>query len=316
MTQVEDRPAPLVPAEVDLRGYEFMPYYGDRLRDSTLNSRATDAEYRAAHNLWWSSWKQVPAASLPDDDVILARLADLGRDLRTWKKIRDGALRGFVKCSDGRLYHQVLAPLAIEAWDYRQSQSTKAKKRWNGRGRPPADPVASGPELPGMPAAIAAGDARIGKERKETPSISPPFALPEAIKPEVWAAFEEHRKAKRAPMTDHARWLIIGKLDEYFSKLGNDRNAVLNQSIEFGYQGVFPLKKSTIEVAAPPPSKPKEWWETDRGIENKAKELGIPRQETLAMLKARVFIAVGDGPWFSKLDNLVAGYIESFSQQG
>lgn len=124
----EEAREPLVPAEVDLRGYEFMPYYGDRLRDSDLNSRATDAEYRAAHNLWWSAWKQVPAASLPDDDVILARLADLGRDVKTWRKVRDGALRGFIKCSDGRLYHRILGPLAIEAWQFRNSQRDRTEK--------------------------------------------------------------------------------------------------------------------------------------------------------------------------------------------
>jgi hypothetical protein len=121
-------PDPLVPAEVDLRGYEFMPYYGDRLRDSDLNSRATDAEYRAAHNLWWSAWKQVPAASVPDDDVVLARLADLGRDVKSWQKVRDVALRGFVKCSDGRFYHQVLGPLAIEAFEYRNNQRDRTEK--------------------------------------------------------------------------------------------------------------------------------------------------------------------------------------------
>lgn len=121
----ETLPAPLVPPDVDLRGYEFMPYYGDRLRESDLNSRATDAEYRAAHNLWWSAWKQVPAASIPDDDVTLARLADLGRDIRAWSRVRNVALRGFVKCSDGRLYHQVLAPLAVEAWEFRNRQRNR-----------------------------------------------------------------------------------------------------------------------------------------------------------------------------------------------
>lgn len=123
----EQLPDPLVPAEVDLRGYEFMPYYGDRLRDSDLNSRATDAEYRAAHNLWWSAWKQVPAASVPDDDVVLARLADLGRDVKSWQKVRDVALRGFVKCSDGRFYHKVLSPLAIDAFEFRNTQRNRTE---------------------------------------------------------------------------------------------------------------------------------------------------------------------------------------------
>lgn len=129
----DKRPDPLVPAEVDLRGYEFMPYYGDRLRESDLNSRATDAEYRAAHNLWWSAWKQVPAASLPSDDITLARLADLGRDLKTWGKVKARALHGFVQCFDGRYYHRVLAPLAVDAWEFRNKQRHRTEAARNAR---------------------------------------------------------------------------------------------------------------------------------------------------------------------------------------
>lgn len=124
----ESLPAPLVPVEVDLRGYEFMPYYGDRLRDSDMNSRATDAEYRAAHNLWWAAWKQLPAASLPDDETTLCRLADLGRDLKTWRAVRERALHGFVLCADGRFYHRVLAPLAVEAWEMRLMHRVRTVK--------------------------------------------------------------------------------------------------------------------------------------------------------------------------------------------
>lgn len=127
-------PDPLVPADVDLRGLEYMPYYGDRLRESGLNARASDAEYRAAHNLWWSAWKQVPASSLPDDDVELCKLADLHRDLRAWQQVKAGAMRGFVLCSDGRWYHRVLANLAMVAWAIRLDAAAKgrngASKRW------------------------------------------------------------------------------------------------------------------------------------------------------------------------------------------
>lgn len=127
-------PDPLLPAEVDLRGLEYMPYYGDRLRESGLNARATDAEYRAAHNLWWSSWKQVPAASLPDDDIDLCKLADLGRDQKTWQAVKPGAMRGFVLCSDGRWYHRALSAFAMDAWAMRLDASAKGKlgaaKRW------------------------------------------------------------------------------------------------------------------------------------------------------------------------------------------
>lgn len=121
-------PAPLVPAEVDLTGYRYMPYYGDRLRDSDLNGRATDAEYRAAHNLWWAAWKQVPAASLPNDDGTLCKLADLGRDTRTWRAVKERAMHGFVLCSDGRYYHRVLAEVALEAWAGREEHRRRTTK--------------------------------------------------------------------------------------------------------------------------------------------------------------------------------------------
>src|SRR5262249_23249587 len=70
-----------------------------------------------------ASWHQVPAASLPDDDRVLAQLAGYGRVIREWQKVRDGALRGWVKCSDGRLYHPVVAEKALAAWASRQKHA-------------------------------------------------------------------------------------------------------------------------------------------------------------------------------------------------
>lgn len=121
--------APLTPANCDLRGYEFMPFYGNHLFGSDFNSRASDAEWRAAVTLWWAAWNQVPAASLPDDDTALCRLADMGRELRAWRRIKEVALHGFVKCSDGRLYHKFLAPKACEAWE-RRLKERERKSKW------------------------------------------------------------------------------------------------------------------------------------------------------------------------------------------
>lgn len=61
-------------------------------------------------------------------------------------------------------------------------------------------------------------------------------ALAETLK-----AFEEHRKKMRKPMTDYAKKLLLKKLE----KLASDEEgkiAILNQSIENGWQGIFPLK--------------------------------------------------------------------------
>lgn len=72
MTQDVTLPVPLVPAEVDLRDFGFMPLHVSRLRDSDLAALATGDEFRAAVLLWCYSWHQVPAGSLPNDDRVLA----------------------------------------------------------------------------------------------------------------------------------------------------------------------------------------------------------------------------------------------------
>jgi hypothetical protein len=118
-------PAPLVPAEVDLRGLPYMPLYGSILFGSDFDAKATDAEWRTALTLWWQSWNQVPAASLPNDDAHLAKLAGFGRDVRAFLRVKSGALHKFVECSDGRLYHEFLAPKAVEAWAQRLAETER-----------------------------------------------------------------------------------------------------------------------------------------------------------------------------------------------
>jgi Protein of unknown function (DUF1376) len=96
-----------------------MPLDVVRLRDSDLALIATGDEFRAAVLLWCAAWYQVPAASLPSDERALAKLA--GVDAREWGKVREGAMRGWVLCDDGRLYHPVVAEKALEAWRGRQA---------------------------------------------------------------------------------------------------------------------------------------------------------------------------------------------------
>lgn len=108
---------PLVPTEVDLRGMPWMPLDTVRLIDSDLFALSTGDEFKAAVALWCKSWAQLPAASLPSDDRILAHLSGAGA---RWKKVKTMALRGWVQCDDGRYYHAVLAEKALEAWEQRE----------------------------------------------------------------------------------------------------------------------------------------------------------------------------------------------------
>lgn len=122
--------APLVPADVDLRGYEYMPLYADRLFSSETWIKAPAEGKVAALRLWTHAFlKESPAASLPDDDVLLSEYAGYGVAVKTWKKIRPAAMRGWAMCSNGRLYHQVLADIAMLAWDARQESRNEQERK-------------------------------------------------------------------------------------------------------------------------------------------------------------------------------------------
>jgi hypothetical protein len=126
--------APLTPADSDLRDFPRMMIDITRLRQSAFDSTTDDSAWRAGLNLWMSGFHSVPAASLDNDEAGLCKAAGLGRDIKTWRKIRDLAMRGWVLCADGRWYHETVAEFAIEAWleklAHRLSSGAGNAKRW------------------------------------------------------------------------------------------------------------------------------------------------------------------------------------------
>jgi hypothetical protein len=124
----DELPDPLVPADADLRNFPFTPIFRSRLFGSSFHARVNDSEWRAGVTLWLKSWDQVPAGSLPNDDIDLCRLAELGRDMKAWKRIRENALRGWFLCKDGRLYHAVVAEGINEALEGKDAQRARTLK--------------------------------------------------------------------------------------------------------------------------------------------------------------------------------------------
>ncbi len=124
-----DRPDPFVPPEVDLRGMEYMPLKGDVLFKSTTWLKATSEARNAMLRLWWHAFAhEVPAASLPDDDFLLAQHAGYGEAVKVWLKVKEQAMRGWTLCTDGRWYHKTVAELALEAWKGRVKNREKIRK--------------------------------------------------------------------------------------------------------------------------------------------------------------------------------------------
>ncbi|GAC1601585.1 MAG: hypothetical protein NVS3B2_04620 [Ramlibacter sp.] len=124
---MSETPAPLTPAGCDLRGMSYLPLEHRSLFDSDFYALSTGDEFKAAVVLWCRSWHQVPAASLPDDDGQLASL--VGCSPLHWSVVRSMALTGWIKCSDGRLYHPDIARSANRVWNSPGCISARVDRR-------------------------------------------------------------------------------------------------------------------------------------------------------------------------------------------
>lgn len=211
-------PAPLAPPGVNLRSFPFMPLDVARLRESDLTALATGDEFRAAVLLWCAAWHQIPAGSLPDDDKTLAHLAGFGRNLDGWAACRKTAMRGFVKCSDQRLYHPVICEKVLEAMGRSEAGKAGAKGRW--QKRKPDIATAKRPQCDGN-----ATDTTLRKRKKERKKEKPPAASPAApARGQRRAEADAHREATqqsgkyRSEMTPKERKVFDREIEKLLAE--------------------------------------------------------------------------------------------------
>lgn len=213
---------PPVPPECDLRDFAFIPLEFERLFASDTWVLGNPEEKVAAMHLWCKSWHQVPSASLPDDDRMLAHLSGTGP---RWKRLRVHALRGWVKCSDGRLYHPVVAEKALEAWARKleQRQRTHAARVAALRKR---IATATDHEKPLLQAQLQAllddvtGSKGQGQGREET-GIKTPSAAPRrpADSTETWNAYA-HAFQARYSVAPVRNAKVNGMLARFIERVG------------------------------------------------------------------------------------------------
>jgi hypothetical protein len=150
----DPRPPPLVPAEVDLTDFSFMPLYIARLKQSKAwaYARRNPAIGFYLINLWTHAWHGAPAGSLEDDEMLLADAAQC--NIKIWTKVSSTVLRSWIQCNDGRYYHPVIADIVLEAWQRkvaqherteaaRRAKQQKRAKLLNGSGSPDGGVLAS-----------------------------------------------------------------------------------------------------------------------------------------------------------------------------
>lgn len=158
-------PTPLTPPECDLRGMPYMPLDLVRLFDSDLYALSSGDEFKAALTLWGKSFYQIPAGSLPDDERLLAYLSGA----RRWPAVKDMALRGWIKCADGRLYHPIVAEKAAEAWAARLARRARTEAARAARQRPvmPAEDHEAASVTKAVTETVAATNRTEGKGTEE-----------------------------------------------------------------------------------------------------------------------------------------------------
>jgi len=271
-------PEPLVPPEVDLTGFRFMPLDTVRLLDSDLFAISTGDEFKAAVSLWCKAWLQKPAGSLPNDDRVLSHLSMTKR----WGKVKKVAMRGFVLCSDGRWYHPVIADKVLEAWqrreDWQEAQDNKLtrQQRWRQRLKEISErlrdlgvTVPAGAKLETLERLLADAESSTATSTHASTSPSTVDASetgktgtgtgtgtgtkskeddrPAWLPPE-WDEYERHRREKRQSYTPTARSAAIRKLDSWRRK-GHDIVAILRYSIDNSYTGLFEPKSNGMQRA-------------------------------------------------------------------
>jgi hypothetical protein len=76
--------------------------------------------------LWLESWNQIPAGSYPDDDEYIAAI--LGIDQEYFNGHRKTIMRGWVRYSDGRLYHPYITEQVLEMLENRRSSALRQRR--------------------------------------------------------------------------------------------------------------------------------------------------------------------------------------------
>ncbi|MCR4298247.1 MAG: DUF1376 domain-containing protein [Gallionella sp.] len=218
--------------------FPSMPLWTDAYLADT--SHLTTIEHGAYLLLLMIAWR-TQEKRLPDDDKLLARYAKMTPS--QWKRIRP-VMSAFFKIENGYWTQGRLIDEANAVKRYRERQSAAGKAsalKRNGRHSTTVELGCNRSPTPSpSPSPIS---------NKEEPPITPQHTamrdwpdIPDWIPVEPWNAFIAMRRRKSGMPTPRAIELLIGKLDRW-KATGHDPGAVLDQSTENQWTGIFEIKQ-------------------------------------------------------------------------
>lgn len=258
---LSDIPTPLTSVDMDVRDLDGFMLNVERLLASELwaLTKNQPLAFRGAVGLWARAWKQIPPASLPNDEAVIAAFADM--PLSKFRKCRALVMRGFELCSDGRFYHRKLSEevnkiwpsvakkrrdreadnLRLKQWRDKRRNGTETASETHGETRFETEvkPVPNGVDTDtDTDRDNTSKKKEVGADAPAIPGIS---LIPDWVPKDAWAGFVEMRKKIRAPLTGRAIKITIIKLADLHAA-GEDPGAVLDQSTANSWKGVFPVK--------------------------------------------------------------------------
>lgn len=119
-------PEPPYPGDVRAKGWQFQLDV-ERIENSDTWTLTPQDMRPWLLMLWMRAWTQTPCGSLPAADELIA--GRIGMDQRVFAVHRDTLMRGWYRCSDGRLYHAVLTELVEAMRDSRKADRLKKQKQ-------------------------------------------------------------------------------------------------------------------------------------------------------------------------------------------
>lgn len=106
------------------------------------------------------------------------------------------------------------------------------------------------------------------REIQHSNTTTDPFCTGSPALDDALHGFEEMRKKLRKPLTDRAKKLTLGKLEKMAPGNEEMQIAILDQSIENGWQGVYPLKTENWNGKRDNANdKPRQYREAEKALE-------------------------------------------------
>lgn len=204
----------------------YMPLYIDDYEADTAHlTIAEDGAYNRLLRLLW----RTPGCSIPDDDEWVFRRMRAASDED--RAIVLSVLDEFFERKNGRIFSPRLAR------EHKKVDETSRRRSKAGKmgGRPRAIENKGKTQKPGK-SREKAGPKHPEPEPDSNP-LTPFEILSDVLKPAVAEDFIAHRREIKKPLTERAAKAMVGRLRDH-----PNPNAVVNESIANGWQGVFPDK--------------------------------------------------------------------------